>query len=74
MVNKIMRTVHNAIKGNILLRIFLQGIFAFFSGTDNPLDMYRRCLVKRKDVDMISKDWINVGNDIRKAYDSKYSF
>lgn len=69
-----MRTVHNAIKGNILLRIFLQGIFAFFSGTDNPLDMYRRCLVKRKDVDMISKDWINVGNDIRKAYDSKYSF
>lgn len=44
------------------MRIFIKGMLYFFGLGENPIEK-----IRKNDRDAIASDWINIGNDIRKA-------
>lgn len=52
-----------------LLVIFIKGFLSFFSIDKNPIRIYEKEFKKRSDKDNMAQDWINVGNDIKRAYE-----
>ncbi len=52
-----------------IFKVFLDGILFFFSLGSNPLKKYKDERDKTNDADNIARDWQNVGNDIRNAYE-----
>lgn len=55
-----------------LFKVFLDGILFMFSIGENPIEKYRKEKKSVSDMDNMTKDWCNVGNDIRNAYE-KYT-
>ena len=49
--------------------IFLDGVLSFFGICGNPIANYSKSLKGCTDYDKISNDWVNVGNDIKNAYE-----
>ena len=52
-----------------LLIIFIGSVLHFFSLESNPIE---RCCKQRQaktDLENMTQDWYNVGNDIRRAYE-----
>lgn len=56
---------------NNLFFIFLNGILFFIGMKNNPIEEYLKNNSRISDADKIRNDWYNVGNDIKKAYDSE---
>ena len=49
--------------------VFLKGLLYFFSLNRNPIKEYERLRKASSDADRMAGDWVNVGNDIRNAYE-----
>ena len=45
----------------------------FFSVGENPIEKYNKIRRMKTDSDNIAQDWYNIGNDIRRAYESTKS-
>ena len=52
-----------------LFKLFIDGVLFFFSGGENPIEKHLRKRQNTTDLDNMKKDWYNVGNDIRRAYE-----
>lgn len=52
-----------------IFNVFIDGIFFFFSIGSNPIKKYSDERKKTTDMENMAKDWQNVGNDIRNAYE-----
>lgn len=52
-----------------LFVVFIDSILYFFSLDSNPIKRYREQRRKKNDIDNMTQDWYNVGNDIRNAYE-----
>lgn len=52
-----------------LKHTFLDGILYFFNIERNPISDYLDRLRKESDFERVSKDWFNIGNDIKNAYE-----
>lgn len=53
--------------------IFIESVMYFFSVGENPIEKYNKIRRMKTDSDNIAQDWYNIGNDIRRAYESTKS-
>lgn len=52
-----------------LFKVFIHGVLYFFALGDNPVAKFQKTYKSKGDAERINQDWVNVGNDIRRAYD-----
>lgn len=52
-----------------LLIIFIDSVLHFFSLESNPIERCRKQRQTKTDLENMTQDWYNVGNDIRRAYE-----
>ena len=52
-----------------LLIIFIDSVLHFFSLEANPIEKCRKQRQQKTDLENMTQDWYNVGNDIRRAYE-----
>ena len=52
------------------LIIFIDSVLYFFSSGENPIEKYQKMRRQKSDSENMAQDWINVGNDIRRAYEN----
>lgn len=53
-----------------LLIIFIDSVLHFFSLESNPIERCRKQRQAKTDLENMTQDWYNVGNDIRRAYEN----
>ena len=58
-------------KKNSFLYYFVGGFLCMFGLSDNPLYALRYKFREENDMENIKRDWINVGNSIKKAYEQQ---
>ena len=52
-----------------LLIIFMDSVLHFFSLEAHPIEKCRKQRQQKTDLENMTQDWYNVGNDIRRAYE-----